>query len=750
MTVTKDEPSAFPEPTHTRVGNGFSVCGLTMGHSPLLRFSRHWYGLAGPRVCPGWFLIFAFLFSDALLAATLVLETATEVRMLTEHEASEAIPVVLNGVFMGDADPGGIAFILQDATAGIYIQAPAEQLRGICRGDLLQVKGVSNPGGFAPIVLANSVKKMGKGTIPPPLQVSVDELYEGQLDAQWVEFSGVVRSVEPKVQSDASPPPPGTLYELPDDTPDASLSKYKLKLVSGLARVMVEVYGPIDPSAYVDAEVRLRGLCFNLHNRNRQYVKPFVQVPQGEPIMVEKAPGRIDFEGEPVPISRILRFSPQAEGNDRRVLLRGVVVYHRPGVGLWIRDGEDCLRIESKQEGVLRPGDVVDVLGFPVPGEYSSVLEDATFRIRTRGEFPHPTPIASVSDALHRDSDLVQLDALLMEVWPVHGGLELTLDWAGHAVRANLYQYSDNAIPEDWRPGSLVRVAGVCAVQTDEAGPLGGLWIPNSFQLLLRSTGDVVVTQPPPWWSAERIVWVLVVFLGLALLAIALVVWASRQRMKEQEYRRAMAEAEFSAILKERNRVAREIHDTLSQSLGSISMQLELARTHADDLDDQMRGYLGTAHKLTREALAEARSSIWNMRSHVLEKGDLGYALGRILDQLTQDSGVRATVNIRGDRRRLSPVIENNLLRIGQEAITNAVKHANARSVELSLSFEQRRVCLSVSDDGVGFCEGAEPSVQGHGFGLVGIRERVALIGGSVDIRSSPGHGTAVMVRVAA
>ncbi|MEQ9825635.1 MAG: sensor histidine kinase [Puniceicoccaceae bacterium] len=676
------------------------------------------------------------------------LTTAAQVRALSEAAASQALPVELLGVYMGSADPQGIAFILQDESEGIYIQAPAEQLTDIGRGDLLRIEGVSHPGGFAPIVLAQRVEKCGTRAIPEPRKVSLEELHAGQLDAQWVEFSGIVRSVQPKALTDAPPPPPGTRYTVPTSADPTLSNKVKLKLASGLARVMVEVDGPLDPEQYVDARVCLRGLCFNLHNRNRQYVKPFIQVPEGAHITILEAPVENLFEREPERIGNLLRFGPENDSQGRRVHLQGVVVHYRPGVGLWVRDGEHCLRVESLQIEELQPGDVVDVLGFPVPGEYSPVLEDAVFRKRTTQSSPAPLVIYNVSDALRNDANLVQLDARLVEVRPVPGGWELSLDWQGQVIRAHWYHPGESAPTDEWLPDSIVRVVGVCAVLADEPGPLGGLWIPSSFQILLRSPTDVSVLEPPPWWNAERIAWMLSAFLVAALVMIAAIVWISRQHMRDQEHQRAMAEAEFSAILNERNRVAREIHDTLSQGLGSISMQLELARTHADELSSEVRNHLGTAHRLTREALAEARNSIWNMRSHVLEKGDLVDALSRILDQLTKGLEVIAEVRAEGNRRRLSPMVENNLLRIGQEGITNAIKHAQPSRIELTLAYEPRRVRLYIRDDGIGFEAAKQTRPQSGSFGLVGIRERVHLLGGSVDMQSSPGSGTTICVTV--
>lgn len=677
------------------------------------------------------------------------LATAAQVRALTEEEARYALPVRLRGVFMGDADPKGIAFVIQDETEGIYVQGPADQVAGAGRGDLIEIEGVTDPGGFAPYVVAHNVRKVGQARLPEPIQVTLDDLNAGQMDAKWVEFTGIVRSVEPKAPSDNAPPPPGTRYSAPTQngapTPAQSV---KVKLASGSARVVVELNAAFDPEDYVDAEVRLRGLCFNLHNRNRQFVRPFVQVPAGVDVVVERPPPERPFSGQPRPIAGLLRFDQLTGKQGHRVHVRGVVIHHRPGAALWIRDQTRSLRVDTAQPEVLQPGDEVDVLGFPSLGDYSAVLEDAVFRKVSSQPPPIPQQLVDVSGALLKDAELVQLEARLTDVRRFPENVSLTLDWNNTTIRAQMYLPEDAGAPPDWLPGSVVRVSGVCSIVTDGTGPLGGLWEPRSFQLLLRTPSDLAVLQPPPWWNAERVVWILSGSLAAAVIAVALVMLASRRRLQDQDHRRAMAEAEFTAILSERNRVAREIHDTLSQSLGAISVQLELARTHAAEISIPARNHLASAHKLARAALAEARDSIWNMRSHVLEKCDLAEALERILVQLTEGTEVAPIMQVAGTKRRLPPVVENNLLRIGQEAITNASKHAKPSRIDVTLTFDGRTVRLSVEDDGTGFAVGKQPSGDRRSFGLVGIKERAELLGGTSEIRSAPGQGTRVLVTV--
>jgi signal transduction histidine kinase len=676
-----------------------------------------------------------------------VLTTAAQVRSLTAEEAARAVSVRLRGVFMGEADPKGIAFVVQDDTDGIYVQGPPALVAGLKRGDFLDIEGVTDPGGFAPYVAASDIRYLGKASIPEPMRITFDQLSSGQMDAKWIEVVGIVRSVEPKTASDSASPPPGTRFATPSAA-DTGPPEFKLKLASGGLRLLVQVSGEMTAEDLVDAEVRVRGLCFNLHNHNRQFVRPFVQVPRDLGLVIERAPRVKPFAGEPRPIASLLQFQQLSGEQGHREHIRGVVVHHRPGTALWVRDGDRSLRVDTAQREFLQPGDEVDVIGFPALRDYSAVMEDAVFRRVGTQPVPSPHVLTALPNALQHDADLVQVDGRLTDVRKTADGATLSIDWQGNLLRAQILLPEGDVVPTEWQPGARVRVSGVCSVVTGGVGPLGGLWEPQSFELLLRSRADLAVLQPPPWWTARRVAWVLASFLALAIGGMAAVMLASRRRLRDQENRRAMAEAEFTAILNERNRVAREIHDTLSQSLGAICVQLELARGHANEISAGARNHLGSALKLARDALADARESIWNMRSQVLEQGDLGDALAGILRQLTEGTGVKSRLRVDGDRRRLPPVVENNLLRIGQEAITNASKHAQAKRIDVTVAFDRRTVSVAVEDDGVGFVSDASKSDGRRSFGLVGIKERAELLGGTVEVRSVPGQGTNVVVAV--
>jgi signal transduction histidine kinase len=153
-----------------------------------------------------------------------------------------------------------------------------------------------------------------------------------------------------------------------------------------------------------------------------------------------------------------------------------------------------------------------------------------------------------------------------------------------------------------------------------------------------------------------------------------------------------------------------------------------------------------TARNMSRHSMVEARRSVWDLRCQLLEDGDLVSALGQIVEPLALRENATVNFTIRGKPVRLPGPMEMNLLRIGQEAVANAVKHGRARQVSIELEYALTSVCLTVSDDGEGFDpEPASPS--GH-FGLLDMRERAQSMGSLLNIKSEPGQGTRIAVEV--
>ena len=159
--------------------------------------------------------------------------------------------------------------------------------------------------------------------------------------------------------------------------------------------------------------------------------------------------------------------------------------------------------------------------------------------------------------------------------------------------------------------------------------------------------------------------------------------------------------------------------------------------------DAEAQSSVDEARQQARASLSEVRNAIWNMRSQVLETGDLASALKSVLHSLADATHLESELQVIGNARRFAPVVENNLLRIGQEAITNAVKHAQAKHIEVVLKFDERQFEMSVSDDGRGFDPAHPPTSEG-GLGLTSMRERAAELNDTLTVNNAPEKGTVI------
>ncbi len=205
----------------------------------------------------------------------------------------------------------------------------------------------------------------------------------------------------------------------------------------------------------------------------------------------------------------------------------------------------------------------------------------------------------------------------------------------------------------------------------------------------------------------------------------------------------------FAAVLAERNRIARELHDTVEQGLTGVMLQLDTVSAHWSSSPDVARRGLDLARNMARHCMGEARSAVRDLRSESLHTGDAVAALRQMAVEFGSAESPEIRVDVQGAPCTLPRDVEMTLLRIGQEALTNAVKHAQATRIDLEVQFASNHIALRVCDDGIGFV--AESSLlsaaSGH-FGVLGMRERANKVGGKLVIHSSLGGGTTVDFRV--
>jgi signal transduction histidine kinase/ligand-binding sensor domain-containing protein len=231
-------------------------------------------------------------------------------------------------------------------------------------------------------------------------------------------------------------------------------------------------------------------------------------------------------------------------------------------------------------------------------------------------------------------------------------------------------------------------------------------------------------------------------FRALALALLAGSVWLFyRLQLRQVRLR-------FAAVLEERARLAREIHDTLAQGFVGISSQLDAVAMCMPNDASPARNILDLARRMARHSLTEARRSVMDLRSSALENQDLAAAIETGTRQWTAGSGVNVDVDVSGSRMLLPEQVEQHLLRIAQEAVANILKHAQAKHIWIKLHMEARKLYLQIKDDGRGFeQDGVFSSLAGH-FGILGMRERAERLGGELRLASHPGEGTEVDVSV--
>jgi len=599
---------------------------------------------------------------------------------------------------------------VQDETAGVYVEG-WRHIHSVRAGDRVEIDGRTTTGAFAPIVDQPRVRFLSHGATPAPRRVRPGQWLTGAEDSQWLEVDGIVRSVG----YDRF----GALVLIADGA-----SRLTVQIPSVADRARLE--------ALLNARVRAHGVCRAVLTTSDQLAVVVLHAPDLDALSVLEAPPPVPFVH---PLSTLLRFDPAVVSDwEHQVRAQGTVTYSRPGE-TYLQDESGSVLVHSGDGPALQVGDLAEAVGFAAAGDDKPVLRDARVHALAHCQAP-PAALVSPEQIFSGrfDATLVTLDARLLEVVGGRDEQQLLMQAGPYLFTAVL-----RGVPADVRPGSVLRLTGVSTLSADDRAP-------QSFRLWLRTTNDVVVRRWAPFWTLRRAAWAIA---GMAVVIGLGAVWVVtlRRRVRAQSallWERVKRETE----LQERQRMARELHDTLEQNLAGIGFCLGAVDRALETHPALARRQLALAIDQVNEGADEVRRCVWELRTPALEAGGLAGALDDMGGQLARcsDRPVEVAVGVTGAPRPFATVTENHLLRIGQEAITNAVRHSQAAHVRIELRYETDAFVLRVEDDGRGF-DTTRPAPDRH-FGLAGMRERAEEIDGQLDIRSSLGRGTAVEVRV--
>ena len=538
-----------------------------------------------------------FAASQALAAQQLAtLTTAHQAHSLSNQEAQRAYPIHLRGVvtyFDPDYGTGNAAIFVHDSTGSIFVRSPSNSTPPVPAGTLVDVRGISGPGGFGPVVVQPHVRAIGHAPLPAnaPLE-TLPRLETGFDDAQWVQVEGTVHAVLQYSHS--------VTLRLAMEGGTVSVT---------LLREPGEPYAPL-----VDAKVRIHANAAPTINGNGQMIGVHLMAPNLSAItMVEAAPGD-PFQRPPMPIDSLLHWDQLADSH-HRVHLRGKVTLNWPGSSLCIQDATRGICVQTTQDTPLASGDLVDVAGFAATENSAPVITDAVFRKAGIGDPVSAQPI-SPEEALTgtHDSEPIQIDGQLIGYDHASADTTLLLTSGKTLFTAILPQGVADSEQGAWKVESKLRVTGICSVRLDAQGNVRqGVAVTKSFRVLMRTPADVTILKGPSWWTPVHLLFLLAsVLTGTVAVLIWVVVLrrrveqqavllrASEQRFRHLAQHDALTGLATRVVLRERLEEAFASSRGKQTGLGVLMLDVDNFKTINDTFGHQIGdGVLYcTAHRL--------------------------------------------------------------------------------------------------------------------------------------------------------
>jgi len=683
------------------------------------------------------------------------------VRALPREEAAKRLPVRVHGVvtWRGFRDQ----MTVQDETGGSWILVAEARQRGIWTADettlksirvghLLEIEGITEPGAYASGILPKTLRIVGEGTLPRARPMDPARFFSGAEANLRVEVRGVVQGYQPAENG------------------------WTLHLDGNPGRFTVEFPKTAlpDPEPLVDAEVRVTGVAVTRVNTRGEITMPRVYSSQPGELVVEVA-ATPPFSARLMPLDRLLPFRPEPVG-PHRLRVIGNVTYVLPRKFMYLQEGKGAVRVESPSTQQFRIGDRVEAAGFVDMARSVGTLTGA--RVRKTGTGPVPAAVAitpetiialnntaletgHMSEPHDYDGHLVtfraHLTALQSATEANHPRRRLLLDRGETILSAILWDGDPRAL-DALLPGSELEITGIVQLEYAPVVDPRLSLRPNRLDVILRSAGDVRVVRAPSWWTARRLL-AAVAIVAVAFGAALVWAWQLRRQVQRKTEQLALemqarrnAAIEFHATLRERNRLAANLHDTLLQTLSGIGFQIGAGEAEAalPDRAGKPIAQLAVARRILDHAVAELRSSVWALRSPPLQGKSLPEALQAVVEREGAGKPARIELRADGDFSHVSDFVAGNLVFAAQEALRNALKHGAAQTITLEVTTTEKPdwISVTVSDDGAGFTPGQEAGAnQGH-FGLVGMRERIERLDGTLRIDSAPGRGTTVRFEV--
>ncbi len=685
-----------------------------------------------------------------------LLTKVSQVKQLTSDEAAKHYPVRIQGALNLFLEESRTLF-LQDSTGGIFVALKEALPPLLAQGDQIEVEGVSHPGDYAPAIHQATMRVLYAGNQFPPLPIAEPSKLAVRDENKWARVRGVARKVLTLANA-------RTLIDL-----EVSGHHFPVDLI--------ENPSPENYSHWVDAELEVDGVLGALFDQNRQIQGFHLMAPSQDFVKVTWPAPADPYAMESLPLDRLLQFDFE-DAPRHRVKVTGIVSAARLGGTVQVTSSGAGLRLEVNGATGARVGDRVEAVGFSPLGAKLPILESVDLRVLGHGASVRATD-SNAEDLMTgaMDSRLVRLEAHLVGQHSSYGDEVLTLQSGTTSFTAVLEQPQPFAELEALRPGSMLRLTGVCEVSWDatQVPPE-----PVSFRLLLRSPSDIAVVQMASWWTVRNTLGVLA---SMAFLMAVVLSWVfilqrrvNRQTTmiaaKLEHEKQLQAQLSQAQRLESVGRLAGGVAHDFNNLLTVINGYSEVALARLSGADplraplDQIRRAGERAATLTQQLLGFSRKQIIqpkpiDLNAIVTEaRGMLQPLLGELIQ-------VRAVLQPNLGRVVADPgQIEQILMNLAANA-RDAMPRGGTLTIEtrdVSVGQYERRgksdlppgsyVVLSVTDTGAGMSAEVQQNIfepffttkergKGTGLGLATVYGIVKQNGGWIEVYSELGMGTA-------
>ena len=601
---------------------------------------------------------------------------AAQIQHLSAKDVARHPAVNLRAVLLW-SHPNTPFVYVQDASGGIRVVNPTWQETNVQPGAIVNICGNVAAGDYVPVVTNAVIRRAGWGGFDPPQPVSLDQAMTGVDDGSWIELRGFVRNVAQA----------------------GGLTHLELTTSHGEFQAWTPTFPAAD--SLPNSIVRIAGVCSAIANDRRQLAGIQLWVPDQFFIKIEQ-PGTTNlFAANLRSLGDLRRFGFQNELNER-IKTIGTVVLQQPGRYLYLQDGRDTVFALSRQEGRLRPGDRVELIGFPGHERGKFLLREAVFR--RLGGSTSPAPLSlPVGSAVNVDLDgvLAKAEGILLNVVQKEDHVRLLIRNGGFTFEAGM-ESVDPATARQFRglpPGCRLALTGVYEVQNDEYDR------PASFLLQLRSWDDVRILARPPWWTLPRLLMLLAVVVAVFALSV---VWGILISRKNRQLRQTRDELQISN--KELEAFSYSVSHDLRAPLRAIDgFSRILLEDYSEKLDAEGKKHLQTVRnasqrmgQLIDDLLNLSRVTRSELHRDRVNLSDLAAQVAAELRRADPDRRVEIQIQpaltTEGDANLLRIVLENLL----GNAWKFTAKQPAAR-IDFGATTRQGRPSFFVRDNGAGF-----------------------------------------------